>query len=554
MSLKFFAPLSLLLASISTTYAHGTVKSFVIDGKQIQGYDVDFAPYQKTAPVVAGWSMPSVKDHGFVTDVKSPDIICHRGATPGGTYANIAAGAKLTLNWEKNWPHDGPLLTYMANCNGECEKVDKTQLKFFKIDQLGLVDPRPALPQGWATDKIKASGGSWTVTIPSDIAPGNYVVRHETIALHEAQNNAGAQFYPQCINLAVTGTGTANPIGVAGTSLYNANDPGVKFNMYYPVPKSYSIPGPPLYSGAQTSPQESGTPSQAGSSPSASASAVQSTLTAAPSASGLTGIRNGTNPYQFYAVNQTTPSAQSGTYATLTQTQASKKHGHKSLGLSSSVSPALPTATATASAKADGKGKAEFYAAKKKGECSAEKEEEEEEEPTPTVHSQSATPSKSPAVFAAINDSPSLTGSPPSSTAINGNGASATPTYTDTIPLPTVSKTPVVVPIIPADGGHYTYLPLNVTTPTNMTGLSVNTKKLNETAGAENKLPASLPGKVTLTDKAPLIPADASWAEFWDWLQEVVKNHWYSLRKNGKGKEDKHAKRHSRDFQFGYRY
>lgn len=37
-----------------------------------------------------------------------------------------------------------------------------------------------------------------TVAIPSDIAPGNYVIRHEIIALHSAGQENGAQSYPQC--------------------------------------------------------------------------------------------------------------------------------------------------------------------------------------------------------------------------------------------------------------------------------------------------------------------------------------------------------------------
>lgn len=40
---------------------------------------------------------------------------------------------------------------------------------------------------------------SWDLTIPN-LAPGNYVVRHEIIALHAAGQANGAQSYPQCIN------------------------------------------------------------------------------------------------------------------------------------------------------------------------------------------------------------------------------------------------------------------------------------------------------------------------------------------------------------------
>lgn len=38
---------------------------------------------------------------------------------------------------------------------------------------------------------------SWPVKIPSSLAPGNYVIRHEIIALHAAGSSNGAQNYPQ---------------------------------------------------------------------------------------------------------------------------------------------------------------------------------------------------------------------------------------------------------------------------------------------------------------------------------------------------------------------
>lgn len=56
----------------------------------------------------------------------------------------------------------------------------------------------------------------------------------------------------QCINLQVTGTGTANPSGVLGTALYVSTDPGLVFNIYtsYTNTAAYTVPGIPLYTGA----------------------------------------------------------------------------------------------------------------------------------------------------------------------------------------------------------------------------------------------------------------------------------------------------------------
>ena len=99
-----------------------------------------------------------------------------------------------------------------------------------------------------------ANNNTWSVAIPSNIKAGNYVLRHETIALHQAQGVGGAQLYPQCVNLKITGGGSDTPDGVLGTELYKSNDPGILFNIYqtFASTAAYTVPGPTLYSGAVT--------------------------------------------------------------------------------------------------------------------------------------------------------------------------------------------------------------------------------------------------------------------------------------------------------------
>ncbi|KAI9716573.1 MAG: hypothetical protein M1812_005304 [Candelaria pacifica] len=207
--------------------------------------------YSNPAPTVIGWSIPEDSDTGYIspTSFSGPDIICHKGATPGGTHATVAAGSSIDLQWTI-WPesHHGPVITYLANCNGPCESVEKTQLQFFKIAEAGLIDDS-TFPGKWASDQMIANNNTATAIIPSDIAPGNYVLRHEIIALHAANEVNGAQNYPQCINLEITGTGTDNPSGVLGEALYTPNDPGIFINIYQKI-SEYTIPGPPLYSGS----------------------------------------------------------------------------------------------------------------------------------------------------------------------------------------------------------------------------------------------------------------------------------------------------------------
>ncbi|KAL9031764.1 MAG: hypothetical protein Q9196_000241 [Gyalolechia fulgens] len=224
----------------------------VLTASSYPGYSTGFAHTSNPPPVV-GWSTPDNKDTGFVSPdgFGSPDIICHKGATPAQEYVTVAAGETVELQWTV-WPesHHGPVIDYLANCNGECTSVEKTGLQFNKIDEMGLID-YPAMPGNWASDKLIAANNSWTVTVPSSVAPGNYVLRHEIIALHASQDHNGAQNYPQCVNLKVTGSGTDQlASGTLGTALYTPDDAGIFVNIYEKL--AYTIPGPKLYSGASS--------------------------------------------------------------------------------------------------------------------------------------------------------------------------------------------------------------------------------------------------------------------------------------------------------------
>ncbi|KAL3421241.1 endo-1,4-beta-glucanase [Phlyctema vagabunda] len=237
---------------VSAVAAHGTVSGIVADGVYYKGYNPSFQ-YETPAPVVVGWSIPKDLDNGFIApnNFGTADVICHVGATPGQTSAPVKAGGKVVVQWTPTpWPvsHKGPVIDYLAKCPGTCETVDKTTLKWFKIDAVGLIDN--SISNGrWATDDLIASNNSWAVTIPASIAPGNYVLRHEIIALHAAGSANGAQDYPQCVNLAISGSGTATPTGTLATSFYTASDPGILFDIYS-THTSYPIPGPALYTGA----------------------------------------------------------------------------------------------------------------------------------------------------------------------------------------------------------------------------------------------------------------------------------------------------------------
>ncbi|KAI5210546.1 glycoside hydrolase [Aureobasidium subglaciale] len=254
--LSTLAILSGLLTFITfttTVTAHGFVQGIVTPGKK---WYPGAQPWWRVNPSIphaksAGWSSLN-QDLGFVSpsDYGTANIACHKSAKSTNTRIPVNAGDKVKLLWS-DWPesHKGPVLTYLAKCPGDCSIVNPTTLDWFKIDQGGLINGNPA-PGTWATDTLIANNMSWTITIPSSLLAGSYVLRHEIIALHNADHDNGAQNYPNCINFQISGKGTAKPAGVKYNKLYTAQSKGIAVSIYWPTLTSYTFPGPALWKGA----------------------------------------------------------------------------------------------------------------------------------------------------------------------------------------------------------------------------------------------------------------------------------------------------------------
>ena len=231
----------------------------------------------------------------------NPDINCGRSYRPGEVHAKVTAGQTIDLTWY-GWGlnHRGAIMDYMAKCDGPCSKADRKSLKWFKIQQKGLIQPKVSPNPGvsevpaigiWATDEMCKTASSvtpqpdsppdrqvamaphWFIKIPSTIVDSFYVVRTELLILYV--NLGQNQHYPRCINIEVTGGGSDNPAGVIGTKLYDMSQPGLAVRGYEGL-ANYTLPGPPLYQGGQagdSQPQKSLAVSSSSSSPSSSTAA-----------------------------------------------------------------------------------------------------------------------------------------------------------------------------------------------------------------------------------------------------------------------------------------
>lgn len=195
-----------------------------------------------------------------IQDVNDASFACNKGIThKDDTVISVPAGAEVGAWWghviggeqSPNDPdhpiaasHKGPISVYLAKVD-DAATAEPTGLEWFKVAEDGL--------EGgvWAVDTMIANDGWNYFTMPTCIAPGDYLMRAELIALHSAYAAGQAQFYMECAQIRVTGSGTNTGSDfVSFPGAYSANDPGIMISIYDAQGnpnndnKPYEIPGP----------------------------------------------------------------------------------------------------------------------------------------------------------------------------------------------------------------------------------------------------------------------------------------------------------------------
>jgi hypothetical protein len=92
--------------------------------------------------------------------------------------------------------HKGPTIFYLASVSNAAS-ASPSGLKWFKVAEDGLDQSAGT----WGVDRMIANGGWVDFTLPSCVAPGQYLLRAEIIALHSASKQGQAQFYMVCLHL-----------------------------------------------------------------------------------------------------------------------------------------------------------------------------------------------------------------------------------------------------------------------------------------------------------------------------------------------------------------
>ncbi|KAF8455083.1 glycosyl hydrolase family 61-domain-containing protein [Terfezia claveryi] len=214
--------ISILLATFTSAIlvsAHGSIIRITIAGKEFPGNNP--AKGNKNPDRIV-WDY---KDNGPVSaqDLQTNQIACSRNAKPAKSFGKAKAGDDVVVHWTK-WSEYPP--AWSISSDGKKGR--------------------------WASDIMRESGMIVKLRIPPGIPTGKYVLRHELLALHGAQKEGSAQFYPVCANLEVEGNEGAKlgGEGVKFPGAYSSSDPGVDINIHKGV-KAYVIPGPQPIEGGE---------------------------------------------------------------------------------------------------------------------------------------------------------------------------------------------------------------------------------------------------------------------------------------------------------------
>ncbi|KAJ8117469.1 hypothetical protein OPT61_g1335 [Boeremia exigua] len=230
-----FLTSTIVALTATLTSAHYNFERLIVNGKVTEPYEYVRA-------------LGYMVSNSPMTNVQHTDMRCNNGsfaaASKTKTYS-VVAGDTVGFTIRDSLGHPGPLFAYMskstvANVNayagdGDWFKIYEMGVKTYANYEAGLT---------WHSD-------GWTkydFKIPKDIENGQYLLRGEHIAVHGAGTLEGAQFYLGCAQIEVSGATGKKPSPVGKfPGIYNARDPGIFFNPYWPPTVNYTMPGLKVY-------------------------------------------------------------------------------------------------------------------------------------------------------------------------------------------------------------------------------------------------------------------------------------------------------------------
>ncbi|KAJ3035924.1 hypothetical protein HDV00_003325 [Rhizophlyctis rosea] len=187
--------------------AHGAVTSYTVAGKTYAG-SPGFTGSPSSSYTGPQWWWPDYNPTMFGTG-NFNNARCNGGT---GAKSNIeaTAGGSITATWGQ-WTHNpATVAVYLYECASDpsTSTCDVSGAGWFKIDEFISDGTTAGCDSCWAGAKITNNKYQWTSTIPASLKSGYYVIRHELIARHQANN---PQFYAECANIHITGSGSSSP-------------------------------------------------------------------------------------------------------------------------------------------------------------------------------------------------------------------------------------------------------------------------------------------------------------------------------------------------------
>ncbi|KAK0718435.1 glycosyl hydrolase family 61-domain-containing protein [Lasiosphaeria miniovina] len=246
--MKSFAAVALTaLCTVQNVAAHATFQALWVDG-------ADFGGQCARQPA----------SNSPVTNVASNDLRCNAGSSRPAAKCAVKAGSTVTVEMHQQpndrscaseaigGAHYGPVMVYMSKV-ADATTADGSG-GWFKIfqDTWGKnATGASGDDDFWGVKDLNKCCGKMSLAIPADLAPGDYLLRAEVIALHTAGSAGGAQLYMTCYQISVTGSGSATPPTVVFPGAYKAADPGILVNIHAAL-ATYVAPGPTVYAGGST--------------------------------------------------------------------------------------------------------------------------------------------------------------------------------------------------------------------------------------------------------------------------------------------------------------
>lgn len=245
--MKFTTAAVALAAAIPLVSAHTLMSELFIDGKtQTDGTCIRM-------PVDGSTATAPIKG------LNSKDMACGAdGEVPAAFVCPVPAGATLTFNF-REWPNGSQGGAIDKSHRGPCSVWYK------RVDDM-FSDP--AAGDGWTkfwhegydedagrwcTEKLIDNMGLLSVELPSGLPAGDYLVRTELLALHQAASMDDPQYYVSCAQLHLSDgpddTSVLSSHAVSIPGHVDGSEPGNKFDIYKkPYQLPYEIPGPEPYS------------------------------------------------------------------------------------------------------------------------------------------------------------------------------------------------------------------------------------------------------------------------------------------------------------------